>query len=172
MIADAAVAPPLSLVSSPRPRRILLAGALTGVSDILWAIVLTVSLARYPSLERLGQAIATGLIGREAAQAGGWSTASLGYAIHFCIATAWAAVYFLARRNSPWLQRLTATRQGRLAAGVVYGMLVWILMTTVVLPLSQANPTPIGSKFFWIQLVGHIPFVGLPITLTLTPTRR
>jgi hypothetical protein len=44
---------------------------------------------------------------------------------------------------------------------------IWIVMSRVVIPLvSQKDPVPITVRW-WIQLVGHIAFVGMPMMWAL-----
>jgi cytosine/uracil/thiamine/allantoin permease len=153
------------------PRRILLAGAATGVTDILWAFALSYAIVGQWPVQRVLQGVAGGLLGRETARGGGLPTALLGLLLHFTIATIWASVYFLALRAGPGLRRLASTLGGRVLLGAIFGMLVWVLMAAVVVPHFSRLPGPVlGSKSFWIQLAGHIPFVGMPIALILRPS--
>src|SRR5947207_10446127 len=48
---------------------------------------------------------ASGLLGREAARAGGWNTALLGILMHFVVAFCIATVYYLFSRNISFLIR-------------------------------------------------------------------
>ena len=41
--------------------------------------------------------------------------------------------------------------------------MVWLLMDSIVLPLSRAHATPPTAPWFWIQLLTHPVVVGLPI---------
>ena len=73
------------MIESMSPRRALLLGALTvGVLDILDAFVFF-GFRGVPPL-RILQAIASGVVGREAAVTGGLATAALGLVLHFFIA--------------------------------------------------------------------------------------
>jgi uncharacterized membrane protein YagU involved in acid resistance len=49
-----------------------------------------------------------------------------------------------------------------LAAAAVYGPIVWMVMSLVVIPLLVHRPPSITPRW-WIQLAGHIPFVALPM---------
>jgi hypothetical protein len=44
----------------------------------------------------------------------------------------------------------------------MYGPFVWLVMSLVVIPLLLRRPPTIGFRW-WVQFVGHFPFVGLPI---------
>lgn len=74
--------------------------------------------------------IASGLLGMNAIR-GGAGMVALGIAIHYTIALAWTALYFVAARR--W--RVLAARP--VACGLLYGALVYIVMNFVVLPLTR-----------------------------------
>jgi uncharacterized membrane protein YagU involved in acid resistance len=48
----------------------------------------------------------------------------------------------------------------------LYGPFVWLVMSMLVIPLLLHRPPAITSRW-WIQLIGHIPFVGLPIVASI-----
>lgn len=102
------------------------------------------------------QSIAAGLMGRDAFS-GGAPTAWLGAFLHLFIACGIAAVYYLSCRLWPML----LTRP--LFNGVIYGVLVYLVMNYVVVPLSLASPVPFIPAWFLDSLLGHILLVGLPI---------
>ncbi len=160
-------------IASPGSRRrsdlarVLTAGTLVGILDGAFAVVLWVVIRQVTTIPRVFQSVAAGLLGRDAARAGGLPTAALGLAIHFTIGLAWAAVYYFAYRRLPALRRWTRTLPGAIGVGLVYGTLVWLAMDFIVLPLSRANPVPISSPNFLIQLLGHPFVVGLPIALVV-----
>src|SRR5262245_55938758 len=111
---------------------ILAGGFAAGVLDLVAASGQT--LMGGGNLLRLGQRIASGWLGN-ASYEGGVATAALGYASHFLIATIWATVFVLAA------QRIRFLFAAPLASGPLYGVLVWLMMRYVVLPLS-AYPHP------------------------------
>jgi hypothetical protein len=107
---------------------------------------------------------ASGILGREAARAGGWNTAILGIFLHFVVATCIATVYYLLSRNLSFLIRHPAV------SGLVFGVIANFVMQCVVLPLSAraSSPTgffnePIASMLNYI--IGHALLVGLPVAL-------
>jgi hypothetical protein len=139
-----------------RLRAILLGGLTIGVLDILDAFVF-VGLRSGAQPMRILQSIAGGLIGRPAALAGGWSTAMLGLGLHFFIATTIAAVYVLACRLVPKLARHP------LVFGPIYGIVAYLVMNLVVLPLSASPPAAFPSGAPLINgLLIHMFGVGLP----------
>ena len=129
---------------------ILWGGLAAGVGDS----VLALGLYRV-SLVVIYQSVASGLLGR-AAFRGELSTAALGFALHFLIATTAAAVYVGASRG------LTVLRRRPVSCGLAFGVAVYFFMKYLVLPLSAvAQLTP----FEPLAMIGHAVFVGLPIAL-------
>jgi hypothetical protein len=141
--------------------RLLRAGLLTGVTDGLFSSVLSVFF--YGStVTRLWQGVASTLIGPSAVD-GGIRTAAIGLLMHFGVAFGWSAVFlFLIVRSSSWVRRLVATPSGVVQVAAVYGPFVWLVMSLAVIPLLTGRPPAITMRW-WTQLIGHFPFVGLPI---------
>jgi len=54
------------------------------------------------------------------------------------------------------------TRFGVLKVASVYGQCIWLFMSLVVIPTLLHSPSNITIRW-WIQLIGHIPFVAMPI---------
>ena len=48
----------------------------------------------------------------------------------------------------------------------VYGPCVWLVMSSIVVPLLL-HRSPTISIRWWVQLIGHAPFVGLPIVASI-----
>lgn len=137
--------------------RALVSGALTvGTLDMLDAIVFSAFRGVAPL--RVPQSIAVGLLGR-AAFAGGAATALAGIAIHYFIASSVVATYFLASRRLPMLTRHP------LLLGPVYGVVVWIVMNYVVIPLSAITMPPLTAARLINGLGIHALGVGLPSAL-------
>lgn len=139
-------------------RRAILYGTLAvGVLDIFDAIVFFGALRGVPPIAIL-HSIASGLLGRAAYQ-GRWRTAALGLGLHFLIAMAIVTTYVLASRR--W--RILTRRPWIL--GPLYGILVYAVVNSIVLPLSA---TVVGSKTWPIVVNGlliHMLGVGLPSAL-------
>jgi hypothetical protein len=114
-------------------RAILYAWIVAGSLDLTDAIV--VSLVRGSSPVRMLRSIASGLLG-PASFDGGIPTAVLGACLHFFIAFCWVTAYFVASR------RLTVLRRYPLICGPIYGLLVYVVMYRVVIPLSAIGVTP------------------------------
>jgi hypothetical protein len=137
---------------------ILLAGLVAGVLDISDALIFFYFHSNVPPM-RLFQGIASGLIGKSAF-GGGLSKAVLGLVMHFCIATFWAAVFVIAARSLPVLRRHA------IAAGVVYGLIVYAIMNYLVLPHTHARPLPTTASVAVLNGICAIVFcIGLPVAL-------
>ncbi len=143
------------------PARAIAYGGLTvGVLDALDAIVFF-GLRNGIGPVRIFKGIAGGLLGREAALAGGWPTALLGVALHFTIATTIVAVFYLLSRRFQFLTRRP------LVWGPVYGVAVYLTMNLVVLPFSALHGTglPQAVPVLLNGLLIHIVGVGTPSAL-------
>jgi uncharacterized membrane protein YagU involved in acid resistance len=107
---------------------------------------------------RLLQFVASGLIGA-AAFTGGAKTAILGLALHFLIATVATVVFYLASRK--WLFLI----ERPVNFGLLYGIVVYLFMNFVVLPLSSVAPRPMTLTGFTIGILTIMFCIGLPIAL-------
>lgn len=133
---------------------ILSGGLVAGACDITYACL--ANNIRFGSpFTRTLQSVASGLLGRDALQ-GGWKTAALGLSLHFFIALTAATVYYAASRKVPFMLREPWL------SGLLYGVLVYFLMSFVVVPLSAA---PFRIRFEILGLLVHMFLVGLPIAL-------
>ena len=142
--------------SSKTYRAIFWAGLIAGTLDITAAFI--TSALRGGTPLRLLRFIAGGLLGPAAFQ-GGPGTAALGLALHFLIATSWAAVYYAASRKLPLLVRQAVV------CGLLYGIAVWCVMNLVILPLS-ALPKPTFTLSGVLIGATILMFcIGLPIAL-------
>ncbi len=75
------------------------------------------------------QYIASGLVGMRAFDAG-WGSVALGVAIHYTIALTWTVIYFAASR------KLHVLVCHPVICGLLYGVIVYVIMNFVVLPLT------------------------------------
>ena len=110
------------------------------------------------------QFIASGLIGKAAFSAG-WASVALGVLIHYLIALTWTAIFFAATLKLPILVRRAVI------FGLIYGGIVYLVMTYVVLPLTRVphltRPITLAGR---INAVAALLFcIGLTIALL---TRR
>ena len=147
----------LSAQGSRAARVIFWAGLIAGTLDLTAACVVSWLRAGVTPV-RVFQSIASGLYG-PASFTGGAKTAVLGVVLHFIIATTAAAVYYLASRQLRFLIDQT------IIAGVLYGVLVYLFMNFVVLPLSAVTrrPVPLSGRIIGMLII--IFCVGLPIAI-------
>ena len=155
---------PSSLTSSAsslpsRARRAIgWAGLVAGSLDITAALVLAALEGKTPV--HLFQGIAVGWLGMSSFE-GGLATALLGAFFHFLIAFTAAALFYAASRKFKFLVRYA------IPSGLLYGVMVYVFMNYVVLPLSAYHvriALPPMAKL--IKAMSIVMFlVGLPIAL-------
>jgi hypothetical protein len=144
--------------------RLARAGLLTGLIDGLFASVQSV--AFYGStVTRLFQGVASTLLGKSAID-GGTTPALIGVLMHFGVAFGWSAVFLILFTQSAWLRRVLSSRYGVVKVAAVYGPCIWLVMSLLVIPLLLHRPPTINPRW-WVQLIGHFPFVGLPIVASI-----
>jgi hypothetical protein len=144
--------------------RLVRAGLLTAVTDGLFA---TVQSAVTPgsTVMKLWQSVASTVLGKSAYD-GGLPTALFGVLMHFCVAFGWSAVFLFVVMRSSWVRRTVSSPSGVVGIAALYGPFIWLVMSLVVIPVLLHRPPKITSRW-WIQLVGHFPFVGLPIVASI-----
>jgi len=145
--------------------RLVRAGLLTAISDGLFSTVLVVFF--YGSTAtRLWQGVASTLLGRGAFD-GGATTALIGLLMHVGVAFAWSAVFLFVVMRAGWVRDLLASPYGTVKVAALYGPFVWLVMSLAVIPLL-AHHAPAITYRWWVQLLGHFPFVGLPIVASIS----
>jgi hypothetical protein len=138
---------------------ILFGGLVAGTFDLTSAFITTG--LRGGSHERMLQSIASGLLGADSF-AGGAATAAVGVLAHFAIAFVWTIVFYLASRKIKFLI------DRPVVSGVIYGVLVYLLMYYVIVPLSAAPfQMPHSLDAIARDVFIHIICVGLPIALVV-----
>lgn len=144
-------------------RTILRAWLLTGISDGLFATVLSVFFFN-STFVRLWQGVASVPLGRSALD-GGTTTVVIGLALHFSVALWWSSVFLIGLMRVKWVGRVLAQPFGAAKVAAVYGPAVWLVMSLLVIPLFTKRPPSITIRW-WVQFLGHAPFVGFPIAWT------
>jgi len=147
-------------------KRLLLIGLMTALCDGIFATVQSIIVNG--SATRVWQGVASVLLGRSAIGGGASSTAT-GLLMHIAVAYTWSAIFLLAFTQMESIRAAAASRMSVLLLAAIYGPLIWIVMSFGVIPLLVHHP-PVITARWWVQLVGHIFFVGLPIVLTTTMT--
>jgi uncharacterized membrane protein YagU involved in acid resistance len=131
-----------------------------GSLDITYAILFWSFRGVAPT--RVFQSVAAGVLGK-ASFNGGINSALLGAALHYFIAFSIVIVYWLAAK---WLPVLT---RHAVICGIVYGILVYIVMNYVVIPLSNAaRPTRFNLLWVSCSVIVHMFLIGLPAALFAT----
>jgi hypothetical protein len=143
-------------------RRLVLAGLATAMIDGLFATVSSIWVFD-STFARLWQGVASTLLGPDAFT-GGTRTVAIGLSMHAGVAFGWSAVFLLLLGTWPLLRRIRASSWGACKVAALYGPFIWLVMSLVVIPLLVGRPPAITPRW-WVQLSGHIPFVGLPIAL-------
>jgi hypothetical protein len=142
---------------------ILVGGAVAGTLDITYAILF--SWFRGTAPMRLLQSVATGLLGRPALE-GGVPTAALGLLLHYSIMFSIAAVFYAVTRQMP------AATKRPILFGMLGGIVIYLLMNFVVLPLSaypfafRVDPIVITAN-----VLVHMFLIGTPISLAARKSR-
>ncbi|GGA47414.1 hypothetical protein [Dyella nitratireducens] len=144
-----------------RAQRIVLFAVLVALAlataDLLFACTFWQALYHVPPL-RIMQNIAAGLLGKRAFL-GGSSTVVLGALLHYAIMGVMVGVYYLASRRRrvlierPWLY------------GSLYGLVLFVVMNLIVVPLSAAPKAPVVLSWIVSSIVVHV-FIGLVIALS------
>lgn len=165
-----------------RTEQAIAAGGLTAAAlDIIYAFVVYGPLSYGLSPMQVLQSVAAGWLGRDLARAGGWETATLGAATHILIALTMATVFVFAAR------KIASLAARPVIAGLGYGLILYIVMNYVVVPLSAAHkaqrfPMSLAEAIERLQvavtalrpddpmmllgtMLTHTVFVGLPIAV-------
>lgn len=133
-------------------RRILVATAIAGTLDILAAIGLTLYFGRLvPNMLRY---VASGPF--PAAKEMGTAGAVLGLVVHYALMAIMVTIYVLAADRRPALKANPALW------GVLYGLVTYVAMNLIVVPLRFHTPLPPSTLSICTQLFCHIVLVGLP----------
>ena len=134
---------------------VLAGGLLAGALDIIYACLFWAAKADLPPT-RIFQSVAAGLLG-DASFEGGAATAALGLILHFFIACTMALTYYFAARRWPAFARRPVP------FGIAYGLLLYVVMNFVVVPLSAAGPGSRDPLWIALTVAAHAFLLGLPI---------
>ena len=145
-------------------RPIAIATAVSGALDILWAMILTMTVGKgdIPAMLRF---VASGPFG-DAAKEWGGGGAILGLLVHFTLMAIMATIFVLAIRSrpqlldTPWLTALA------------FGLITYFAMNWVVVPLRFGTPLPPKTLSIATQLFAHLVLVGIPFVFIAARTLR
>jgi hypothetical protein len=145
---------------SPRPKglliTILLTGLLVGTLDAAAAVIQFI-IPTWRNPVRIFEFIASGVFGTNAFS-GGPVMAVIGLLFHYFIATAWTSLFFTVYPRIPWLAK------NKVTGGLVYGVLIWLMMNLVILPLSNVPHFPVRMTNAGIGMLILMFAVGLPVS--------
>jgi hypothetical protein len=141
-----------SLVSSA-----LKSGLIVGVLDITAACV-NAYLQKGITPGGVLRYVASGFFGKEAFE-GGAGMAAMGLLFHFTIAISWTALFFVLYEKVKILQL------NKIYVGLGYGIVVWLGMNFVVLPLSNVSQLVYRLVPTVIMIGIHMFVIGLSISL-------
>jgi hypothetical protein len=141
-------------------RAILYGGIAVGTLDLIDAFAFFGLRSGAQPIDIL-HSIAAGFLGRDAARAGGLSTAAVGFSSHFLVAFSIVTVYVLASGVIPVL------RKQWVVSGIVFGVIAYFVMTWFVVPMSKAGNQQITFALPVIPVMTngiliHMFGVGLP----------
>jgi hypothetical protein len=106
---------------------------------------------------RILKLVASGIVGADAYQ-GGAGVAALGLGLHYLNALIITSIFFAVASQLPALVRKP------IPIGVLYGIVVYLVMNYVVVPLSRIGPRPTPPAPVWITgVLVHMFLIGVPI---------
>jgi hypothetical protein len=137
-------------------RRLVLATAIAGTLDMGMAEIETVRAGK--PIGGMLRGVASGPF--PAATDWGRGGAVLGLLTHYAIMAVMAAIFLIAR------DRIAVIRRHTIVAALVYGVILWLVMYGLVLPLRFGMPFPSPQPMAIAkQLFAHVLLVGLTFGL-------
>ena len=135
---------------------IAIATAVAGTLDILFAMILTVFFGR--EIGGMLRYVASGPFPQATEMSA--SGAILGLLVHFGLIAIMAAAYvwFASSRREHLIKM-------PVRAGIAYGIITYVVMNLIVVPLRFDTPLPPSTRSIVTQLFAHIVLVGIPIAL-------
>lgn len=138
---------------------VLLSGLVAGTMDIIIPILIYSVILQKTTAVKILQSIASGILKKEA-YSGDPKMAVFGLVFHFIIATIFALFYFAIYPYLPSLKNKT------IISGCIYGILVWIVMNLIVLPIVfPILPAKHLDFPLLLSIIIHIFCVGIPIVI-------
>lgn len=136
-------------------RTIGLATLVAGTLDILFAIVVTLMYGRDPMA--MLRYVASGPY-PPATEMGSVGSA-LGVMVHFALMAIITGAYVWFARSRPFLADMPVR------AGIAYGVLTYLIMNLIVVPLRFGAPVSPRPASIATQLFAHVVLVGIPVAL-------
>lgn len=141
-------------------RTIAMATLAAGTLDILYAMMLTVIFGRDIGnmLRFVGSGPYPGAVDMGAAGA------VLGLLTHFILMLIMTTLFVIAARERP------AILARPIVSGIVYGLITYVAMNWIVVPVRFDTPLPPRALSIATQLFAHIALVGIPMALIAAKT--
>jgi len=151
-VASASVAKPRSGAG----RWLIIGWLVAATCDICYATGFSYLYRGVPP-SRILKLVASGILGTDAYQ-GGAGVAALGLGLHYLNALIITCIFFAVASQLPVLVRRP------LLVGVLYGIVVYLVMNYVVVPLSRIGPRPTPPTPVWVTgVLVHMFLIGVPI---------
>ena len=138
---------------------VLAGGLIAGALDLTFAFVFYGLQGVTPL--RILQFIASGVLDRASFQMG-LASAALGAFFHFFISVCAAAIYYLASLRFSFLTRRV------LLSGAIFGVLMFLAMHFIVVPLSAIKSGPIKMSSLIGELCSHVFLFGMVIAYAVS----
>ena len=135
---------------------IFYSGLLVGLLDGTAAIInYLIKGGKHP--EKIFNFISSGVFGKSGLS-GGADMVAWGILFHLLIAFIWTLMFFWA------YSKISLMRKSRIITGIVYGIIIWIVMNRLVLPLSNTPAIPFKMNQAIIAVLILIVAIGLPLS--------
>lgn len=143
-------------------RTIAMATLVAGALDILYAALMSSIFGRGPAA--MLRTVASGPF--PGATEWGAVGSGVGLVVHFALMAIMVACFVYAARNWP------ALIAKPIHAGIAYGLVTYVVMNWVVVPIRFDSPLPPQPRAIVSQLFAHIALVGIPIALVAAKNLR
>jgi hypothetical protein len=138
-------------------KTVLLAWLLVGTLDITSASVHYLSMGGSNPVNILVY-ISSAIYGPQAKEIGPPSMAILGMCLHYLVALIWTAIFFILYPRIPMMSK------NRIVTGILYGYFMQIIMSQVVVKLSNTAKGPFNFVNFLISGAILCIAIGIPLS--------
>jgi len=141
-------------------KALIVAFLVAGTSDIAVALIqYTISTGNNPI--RVLIFIASGVFGRGAYEGSAPGMAALGLIFHYCIAFIWTFIFY---KLYPLIALM---RKNRSLTGLSYGLIVWLGMNLIVVPLSNTPELPFSLTRALTGILILMVAIGTPLSFII-----
>lgn len=134
-------------------KQVLLIALIAGTLDGLAAVIFLGKM----NFMGVFQYISSAIIGPNAF-AGGIKMTLIGLVLHYFIAFSFTLVFTIASTKTSIL------RKNVILSGIIYGIVVWTIMTLLIIPLTKIPAAPFNYERATLNVVILIFCIGLPIS--------